>query len=67
LKGRRFDDIPMIQDKSLAAPGKFKTPYFCKSLNSMHQVARGLLQREQHGIEGKCSYNRENKNNPVII
>jgi hypothetical protein len=67
LRGRRLDDITTIQDKSLAAPNKFKTPYFCKSLNSIHQVARGLLQREQHWIEGKCSYHREKKNSPFII
>jgi hypothetical protein len=54
LKERRFDDITMTQDQSLAGLDKFKTPYFCISLNSMHQVARGL-QGEKHRIEGKCS------------
>jgi hypothetical protein len=66
LKGRRFDDIITIK-KTIAG-------YTCKGQNAgllqmlstmaqilglLYQVAKELLQREQHGIICRCHYFRE--------
>jgi hypothetical protein len=56
LKGRAFDDLT-IQGQSLAAFTVFETgflqmlPTLAQSLDSLHQVARELLERRQYELK----------------